>query len=167
MTVAFALALAQFGNTACIAAWMISGVVDNWRHPALNERAVADVLGLDGLATEAPEAYAEMKHRRVENRRLVRAAFYAIVLWESVAALLLSFGTVALGAALLGLADADAARGWAILGCLAFVVNWSGFLVGGNYFCYWYAQFPAQATHFFLVVWGVAGIVLLALPPAV
>jgi hypothetical protein len=43
-------------------------------------------------------------------------------------------------------------------------MNWAGFLIGGNYFCYWYSHFPGQSTHFQLVLWGTATMIFLAMP---
>lgn len=160
----FALALAQVVSTACLTAWMLSGVIDNWMHPHLNAKVVAEVMGLDRLAEDFPDEFAKVAYRRVQNPRATRLLFYSIVAWESLAAILLTIGTVLLLIAFLSGGDTTAARAWAMLGCLAFVANWSAFLVGGNYFCYWYCYFGSQATHFFLVLWGMLGILLLAIP---
>ncbi len=89
--------------------------------------------------------------------------FYLLVLWESVAALLLVVGTAWLAFALFGIADVEKARAVASLGALAFTMNWAGFLIGGNYFCYWYCHFPAQATHMMLALWGTLVVILLQL----
>ena len=155
------LLLAQTVLTGCLAGWMLSGVLDNWRHPHLNESAVAMVMWFDLMEAEYPEDFAHVKHRKVENPKVVRAMFYLLVLWESIAALLLLAGTVLLVLALFGGAGGETARAVATLGALAFTMNWAGFLIGGNYFCYWYCHFSAQATHMMLALWGTLVVILL------
>lgn len=163
MTSDFALLLAQTGVTACLAAWMGQGAAANWIHPRLNEAAVAMVMRLDMMERDFPDEFAAVRGRRVTDPRRIRLAFRVILLWETVAAALLCFGTLAMLAALFGAMPADAARGWAMIGALAFVVNWAGFLIGGDWFCYWYCHFSSQATHFFLMLWGTLSLILLAL----
>lgn len=157
------LPLVQMALTGCLAAWMIVGVADNWMHPKLNEDTVAMVTRFDRMARDYPEDYAQLAYRRIADPRWIRRLFYALVTWETVAALGLTAGTLMLGAALLGLTDLATARAAATLGALAFTLNWAGFLVGGNYFAYWYCHFQAQVTHFLLALWGTAVIILLQL----
>lgn len=158
-----ALLLAQAGMTACLAGWMIVAAADNWIHPKFNEEAVAMVMRFDRMRESYPEDYAHIAYRRIDDPRLIRLAFRAIVLWESLAALLLTVGALALLGALLGLVPAETARGIAILGALAFTANWAGFLIGGNWFCYWYCHVEGQATHFKLALWGSVAMVLIAI----
>lgn len=155
------LLFAQAVLTACLMGWMLSGVLDNWRHPLLNENAVAMVMRFELMEADYPEDFAHVKHRKVENPKVIRAMFILLVLWESVAALFLSVGTVSLVLALFGVAEVEMARTLATLGALAFTANWAGFLIGGNYFCYWYCHFPAQATHMMLALWGTLVVILL------
>jgi predicted small integral membrane protein len=151
---ALALPLAQMVLTGCLAIWMVSGVWNNWRFPHLNEAAVAMVMNFELMALNYPADFAAVAHRKIVNPKVVRAVFYLMVLSETVAAVLLVSGTVALGAALVGVVPLDVARFIALLGALCFTVNWTGFLVGGEYFCYWYCHFGSQATHLLLTLWG-------------
>ena len=157
------LLVAQSGLTLSIAAWIITGVIDNWRHPGLNLEAVRKVVSLEAMARDYPAEYAILAHRRMTNPARIRALFGLIVAWESLTALLLGAGGLMLAGAALGLGDPATARTAALLGAVAFTLCWAGFLAGGNYFSYWYCHFPAQATHFFLAIWGsvVTGVLLI------
>ena len=157
------LVIAQTVLTACLAAWMITGVYDNWRHPDLNRASVEMVVRFQLMSTEYPEDYAYLKHRKIENPKIIRALFQFLVLYESMAAIVLSAGSVLMVAGLAGAADIEFAREVAMIGALIFTTNWVGFLVGGNYFAYWYCHFEAQATHFMLLLWGLGVIILLTL----
>lgn len=159
-----ALLLAQAVIVGCMAAWMITGVVDNWVHPALNQGAVAEVLRFEKMREDFPEDFEYVKYRMLDCPRTIRALFYALVAWETVAAILLTAGTGALLLAMGGLVPADLARFVAVLGALAFTMNWAGFLTGGNYFCYYYSHHSGQATHFKLLLWGVLATILLFIP---
>ena len=158
------LLVAQCGLTLSIAAWIATGALDNWLHPRLNLDAVRMVVSLEAMAREYPAEYAGLAHRRMTDPRRIAALFYLIVAWESLTALLLLAGAALLGAAALGAETAEAGRMLATLGAVAFTLCWAGFLAGGNYFGYWYCHFPAQATHFFLAIWGslVTGILILS-----
>ncbi|SEP10032.1 Predicted small integral membrane protein [Salinihabitans flavidus] len=158
-----ALTLAQTTLTGALALWMITAVLDNWRHPSLNESAMATVVGLEAMRVEFPEEYALMKHRRIDNPRTIRALFFLLVAWETLAALLLLAGTVLLVLTLCAVTDAQTARVVALLGTLAFTLTWAAFLAGGNYFCYWYCHFNALATHLLLALWGTGVTILLLL----
>ena len=116
------------------------------------------------MAQEYPDEYRLVRHRRVENPKIIRLVYFLLVGAESVAAITLSFGTACLALALFGAADPGFARSAALIGALAFTLTWSGFLVGGNYFVYWYCHFQSQATHFLLALWGLALLILLLLP---
>ena len=157
------LLVAQCGLTLSIAAWIVTGVIDNWRHPRLNLEAVRTVVSLDAMARDYPAEYAVLAHRRLTDPARIKALFTLIVLWESLTALLLCAGAALLAFAALGLTDPGLAQTVALLGAVAFTLCWAGFLAGGNYFSYWYCHFPAQATHFFLAIWGsvVTGVLLI------
>ena len=49
----------------------------------------------------------------------------------------------------------------ALFGATAFVAIWSGFLVVGNYFSYWFCHEGAQNTHYQMTLWGLATAILL------
>lgn len=155
--------LAQTVLTFCLAGWMVSGVFNNWRFPRLNEAAVAMVMNFELMALTYPEDFAVVKHRQVTNPKAVRAVFYAMVAVETIAALLLCAGALTMTLSLLGAFPLDSARLIALLGALTFTVNWTGFLIGGEYFCYWYCHFGSQATHLMLAIWGtlVVGLLLI------
>lgn len=159
----WALMIAQLAVMAGLTGWMFTGVRDNWMYPRLNEAAVAHVVQFAFMAEQFPDEYAPVKHRKVGSPGVVRAMYYAIVLWETVALVLLALGTGALALALMDLVGGDTARGLAILGATAFTVNWFGFLVGGNHYCYWYCHQGSQHTHFALLLSGILTILLLAL----
>ena len=158
-----ALTLAQTVLTGCLAAWMIIGVFDNWRHPDLNQASVEMVLRFELMAKEYPEDYKHLKHRQIENPQIIRALFRFLVLYETLAATALTIGTGMMIASLFGAIEIGLARDAAMIGALLFTTNWVGFLVGGNYFAYWYCHFEAQATHFLLLLWGLGVTILLAL----
>lgn len=160
----FALPLTQLVLTACLAGWMVSAVYNNWRFPALNEDAVAMVMKFEMMEAAYPYDYAVVRHRRIDNPKTIKALFRLMVLMETTAALLLTLGAGLLAASLFGAVSIDTARFVALLGTLVFVANWAGFLIGGEYFCYWYCHFSSQATHMMLAIWGtmVAGLLLMA-----
>ncbi|MEM7213363.1 MAG: DUF2165 family protein [Pseudomonadota bacterium] len=157
------LLLAETVMTGLIGVWMVTGAVDNWRFPELNRAAVETVLRMDRMAEQYPDDFAHVAHRRVTHDGLIRIGFRIIVIWESLAALLLCIGTALLGFATLTGTDPGLARDVALAGALTFTVNWAGFLIGGNYFCYYYCHFEGQFTHFMLVIWGAVVVAFLAL----
>lgn len=158
------LLIVQSGIVAALAAWMAVAVADNWRHPQINLRGVREVMSMDLLAHTDTEAFGRVGCRRIVCPVLTLWAYRAIVAWETVAALWLGAGAICLGAAAFGLGGAEMARAVALLGVGAFTLNWAGFLIGGNWFCYWLAHGTAQATHMALAIWGTLVMVLLAVP---
>lgn len=147
--------------TGALCSWMVVAVADNWRHPAMNRDALAMVLRLDLLAKEYPDVFAQLAHRRVEDERSI-AAIFALVRWfETLAALMLLAATLALLTAAAGLVAGGAATAAAVTATLLFILIWSGFIIGGNYFCYWYCHGWAQANHFFLMIWGLLVLIVL------
>lgn len=157
------LILAQIALTGSLAGWMITGVADNWRYPDLNVEAVAMVTRFDLMAAQYPVEFDRVKHRRIDDPGKIMLLFRLIVAWETLAAVVLTAGTFLLIGAGLGLAEPAFARAVAALGVTAFVMNWAGFLIGGNYFCYWYGHFPSQSTHLMLAIWGTLTLILLCL----
>jgi predicted small integral membrane protein len=124
---------------------------------------VGEVLAMTRMKIEQPDYYALVRRNRVESPGVHRMAFGAIVVVESLAALTMLIGALALAGAGLGLWGADVPRVLAIVGTLGFTMVWSGFLVGGQWFHYWVVHQDAQHTHFLLVLWGVATLGLLFL----
>jgi predicted small integral membrane protein len=144
-------------------AWIALGVFENIRVPKANGDMVAEVLSMSRMKAEEPDYYALVSGNRIESPRVHRIAFAAIVVAESIAAIVMLAGALALAGAGLGLWDAALPRTIAVLGTLAFTVVWSGFLVGGQWVHYWVIHQDAQHTHFFLVLWGMGTLALLFL----
>lgn len=156
------LILAQILTTASLAAWLSSGVWDNIFHPTQNEVYTAQVMAMERIREDYPEAFEPVKHRAITNRTVQLFAFRAVVLAELAATLLLWIGTAALVLAFFGAASLDTARGLAMFGGIAFTAVWSAFLVVGNYFSYWFGHEGAQNTHYQMTLWGIGVMVLLA-----
>lgn len=153
-------------NAALVAglgSWMAVAVVDNWRHPRLNEEAVATVLRFDLMARDYPEDFALMAYRRIDAPRTIRRLFQAIRLAETVAAAALVGSALLILLAAGGFVPVALATGAGIVSTAFFTLIWAGFLIGGNYFAYWYCHQWAQSNHFMLMVWGF--LVLLVLKP--
>ncbi|MEL7116681.1 MAG: DUF2165 family protein [Pseudomonadota bacterium] len=144
-----------------LGAWMVVAVADNWRHPKLNEDAVAMVVRFDIMAEEYPEDFAQLAHRRIEDPWLIGLMFRAMRLAETIAALALLCAAVALVGAAFGLASATLAQVLAIAGTVFFVCIWAGFIIGGNYFAYWYCHQWAQSNHFMVMYWGLFVLLIL------
>lgn len=136
------------------AAWLSIGVWDNIRHPRANRDDVAAVLALEALK-DWPELRAELAWRRVTNLRAIRLLFGAIVLAELVVALMLWLSAMALVGVLVGCVAADCAQALAILATAGFAALWLGFLIGGQWFYYWYGAY-GQKSHFLCLLWGLA-----------
>ena len=158
------VAFAQTCLTAHLGTWLLLGVRDNIVHPSMNGTGTKEVLELKRLREAYPEDYALIEGRRVTNRALQRAIFVFIVCCEVLVCLLLWGGTIWMVLALCGLADLEQARIAALVGALGFTSIWSGFLIVGNHFAYWYCHQWSQNTHFQMVLWGIGTMVLLAIP---
>ncbi|MFL4469842.1 DUF2165 domain-containing protein [Tateyamaria armeniaca] len=153
---------AQTLCTSLIAAWLTLGVRDNVLYPSVNETYTAEVMEMARLKAEYPEAYAPIAHRAITNRRTQQFAFRLVVTAESVAALILWIGVVALIMGLAGAASADTGRSIAMIGTMLFTAVWAGFLIVGNHFCYWFCHEGAQNTHYQMTLWGIGTLILLA-----
>ncbi len=143
--------------------WMTVAVVDNWRHPRLNEEAVAMVVRLDLMEQMYPEDFAQIAHRRIDSPVIIGRLFRAVRLFETLAAIALLASALLLGLAAGGLVAGTLASGAAILSAAFFVSIWGGFVIGGNYFAYWYCHQWAQSNHFMLMYWGFFVLVVLLL----
>lgn len=156
------LLLAQFAMVLMLTLWLSVGVHDNLRHPEVNHQFVAQVLAMTRLKEEFPELYALHANRAIKSERTQQLLFWAIVAIEASATLALWAGSAVLLGAVLGVVDIDTARGFGLFGTLAFTMIWSGFLVAGNYWCYWMCHEGAQNTHFQMTLWGIGVMVLLS-----
>ena len=151
-------------QTACVfflAAWLTIGFLDNIFHSALNSTVTAEVLDMTRMREEFPEAYEAVAYRRISNASVQKCLFVIIVVWEVVAAIALWSGFGALLMAALGQVEPTTGRSLAVLGALFFTSIWVGFLVGGNWFCYWFCHEGAQNTHFQMTLWGIVTMIFL------
>ncbi|MEX0283929.1 MAG: DUF2165 domain-containing protein [Paracoccaceae bacterium] len=153
--------IAQILMLTAIAAWMTTGVWDNIVHPSNNETFTAEVMEMSRMREGYPEAFARVAHRAITSRGLQRLAFRFVVLAELVAAVVLWSGVLLLTLHLFGSASADAAMAISLLGATLFTCVWAGFLVVGNYFCYWFAHEWAQNTHYQMTFWGLGTMIFL------
>ena len=155
------LLLVDAALIAGLGVWMTVAVADNWRHPKLNEDAVAMVLRFDFMAAEYPDEFAALAHRRIEDPRIISLLFRAMRLAETIAATLLLFGALLYFGAAIGALDAIIAQALGIVGTIFFVCIWAGFIIGGNYFAYWYCHQWAQSNHFMVMYWGLFVLLIL------
>jgi predicted small integral membrane protein len=157
------LLIAQAGMVSILALWMTVAVRDNILHPSVNGALVAEVLGMVRLKAEFPDLFAIHEKRAVHAPGLLALAMRAIVLAELCAALLLWGGVCLLVLALFGAVPVDTARALARFGALAFTAVWGGFLIGGNFWCYWMCHSEAQKTHMNLALLGLGTMILVSL----
>ncbi|MEE4210190.1 MAG: DUF2165 family protein [Parvularcula sp.] len=148
------LFLVEAALVAGLGLWMAVAVADNWRHPRLNEEAVAMVVRFDLMARDHPEDFAHIAHRRIDDPTLIRRMFHAIRLAETLAAVVLFGSALLLVLAAGGAVPGTIATGAAIVSAAFFTLIWGGFIIGGNYFAYWYCHQWAQSNHFMLLYWG-------------
>ena len=121
-------------------------------------------MRMDRFAEMYPDDFKQVAHRRINNPSMHNALYWFIVVCELLATVLLWVGVVWLALAVFGSADIASARVAALIGVLTFTSVWAGFLIVGNHFGYWYCHEWAQNTHFQLIIWGTAAIVLLVVP---
>lgn len=156
-----AILLAEAGALALPAAWLGVAAHDNLRHAWMNAGEFAKVLRMHPVR-EMPRINRAFRHRRVTGRRTVRLLYRTLVAAQLVTVLLLWAAALALLLAALGLAAPDAARGLAALALLAFTAIWGAFLIGGEWFWYRIGMVTAQWKHFYLLLWGLATLALVA-----
>lgn len=156
------LLVAQSAAVFFLAAWLTTGVLENLFFPKLNSTFTAEVLDMARMREEYPEAYADVAHRRISNPSIQKWLFRLIVAWELLATIVLWVGFAAMLLSHMGQAGPGAARSMALLGALMFTATWAGFLIVGNWFCYWFCHEGAQNTHYQMTLWGIATMILLA-----
>ncbi|MEJ5219919.1 DUF2165 family protein [Cognatishimia sp. D5M38] len=149
------LTLCQALAVSFLAAWLTIGVYENIRHPDINRVFTSEVLDLARLREVYPEVYADVQHRRIANKRVQHGLFYLIVSAELLATVLLWTGAISL---FLG---TETAPVFALLGVMSFTTIWAGFLIAGNWFCYWFCHEGAQNTHYQMLLWGLATLIFL------
>lgn len=149
------LQICQTLSVSFLAAWLTLGVWDNIRHPSLNRDVVRDVLCMARLAEMYPDIYAQISYRTISRGWLVRLVFAGIVTLEATVVVALWVAAASL------FGGADHALALAMLAVLGFTSIWALFLIAGNWFCYWCCHEGAQNTHYQMVLWGLATLVLL------
>ncbi len=158
-----AIILCQAGALALLAAWLSVALRDNFRHPEINAQFTREVLSLARIARDYPGVLAEVGRRRVERAGIQRGVFIAIVVAETLVTALLWLAVGALLAAAAGALEPSVARVLGLAGAFGFTAIWAGFVTAGNHFCYWLCHEGAQNTHFQLLLWGMAVLLLIAL----
>ena len=153
---------AQCATVFFLAAWLSTGFVENLLHPDLNETFTAQVLSMERMREEYPEAYRLVAHRSVNNPKTQKFFFRLIVSWEGLAVATLWVGFIFLLFAIAGVGEPATAKAVAMLGVLLFTATWAGFLIAGNWFCYWFCHEGAQNTHYQMTLWGMATLIFLA-----
>ena len=147
----------------CMAAWLTIGVVENIVHPFLNETFTALVLDMERMRAGYPEAYEHVAYRRLASRRTQRAFFFVAIFLEVVTVICLWAAVIALGASVGGWLSVEIALGLALIGATMFSSLWAGFLIMGNYFCYWFGHEDGQNTHFHMLHWGMAATLMVVI----
>lgn len=155
------LLIAQILTVTALAAWITTGVWDNIVHPDNNRLFAAQVMALERMRQDYPTEYARVAHRAVNDPALHRLAFRFIVACEVLAMIVLWAGAGALVLSGFGAIPSQTALALAMLGTVLFTSVWSGFLVVGNYFCYWFCHEAGQNTHFQMTLWGLATLIVL------
>lgn len=163
MTMEVMLPAAQSAAIFFLAAWLTTGVLENLFFPKLNSTFTAEVLDMARMRQEYPEAYSDVAHRRIANPSIQKWLFRLIVFWELLAVIALWVGFAMLLASLFDQAHLDTARALALLGALMFTATWAGFLIVGNWFCYWFCHEGAQNTHYQMTLWGTATMIFMAM----
>lgn len=154
-------------SLAFMAAWLTIGALENVFHPFLNETYTAEVMDMKAMREEYPEAYAHVSYRRLTSPTLRLRLFHFIVGCElaAMAALWIAVGSFVL--TLFGVVGAPTSIALGLIGTSLFTSVWAGFLIVGNYFCYWFGHEGGQNTHFQMLQWGLANIILLVAVSAV
>ncbi|MDJ0822179.1 MAG: DUF2165 family protein [Paracoccaceae bacterium] len=146
-------------NLVFMAAWMTVGALENLFHPFLNETYTAEVMDMQRMREEYPEAYTHVAYRRLTSPTLRKRLFAFIVGAELLAMALLWIAAVSVLLALFGAVNAGTALSLGLAGTAAFASIWAGFLVVGNWFCYWFGHEGGQNTHFQMLQWGLLGLI--------
>lgn len=148
-------------NLAFMAAWLTVGAFENLFHSFLNETYTAQVMDMERMREDYPEAYAHVSYRRLTSPRLRKRLFGFIVAWELLATFCLWLGAGAVAGAAMGLVSAPVALSLGLVGTVLFCSVWAGFLIAGNYFCYWFGHEGGQNTHFQMLLWGLCNTLLI------
>ncbi|MBE1283997.1 MAG: DUF2165 family protein [Rhodobacteraceae bacterium] len=161
MTFDAMILVSQLVTVFFLAAWLTTGVFENIIHSELNSTFTAEVLNMDRMRADYPEMYEKVAYRRVSSVAVQKVLFAVIVIWEFLATLGLWIGVGALALAVVGTVGTETARMLGLLGVLMFTSTWAGFLVAGNWFCYWFGHEGAQNTHYQMTLWGLGTMIFL------
>jgi len=161
MTLELITLLTQTVAVFFLTAWLTTGVYENLFFPDLNATFTTEVLDMTRMREDYPDAYARVAHRRVTNPAIQTLLFRFIVAWEVLAVTALWVGFMTMLSALFGATPIETAHSFALLGVLLFTSTWAGFLVAGNWFCYWFCHEGAQNTHYQMTLWGIGTAILL------
>ncbi len=162
MTQEIILLITQASSIFILASWLSIGVFENIFYPEFNRRFTNEVLELTRISQEYPEVYAVVKYRRITNKVVQNGVFWAIVCWQFVAVTVLWAGTISLFLAVFNLFEMEKALAIGLLGTLLFTMTWAGFLIVGNWFCYWFCHGEGQNTHFQMTLWGTTTSILMS-----
>lgn len=148
------VALIEAALVAGLGVWMAVAVYDNWVHAALNRNGVAMVMSFEIMERDFPAEFAVVAHRKVTDARLIDLAFHTIRATETLAAGALFVSSALLLMAAGGMVPAAAAQAAALLSLAFFCLIWAGFIIGGNYFHYYFCHQWGQSNHFMFMFWG-------------
>ena len=120
--------------TAIMALQMLLIAITNWTDFGTNQAFVHHVLEMDTTFRDE-----DVMWRRIGSESLQNVAYVAIIVWESLTALVLGWALVRLARALRSSGEYDSARRTATIGFLMVIgLFWGGFIVvGGEYFEMW------------------------------
>jgi len=156
---------AQAGVVAFQALWLSIAAFDNVRHSGLSEPVFTNVLRMGLVAKGDPAAFREVGYRRIENPRTDRLLFHMLVGAETIVAILLWLGALALLLAALGIVAQGVARSLATIAVLGFTAIWGTLIAGGMWFFERIGMAEAMGGHYVLTIWGVAVLIFLAVAP--
>lgn len=139
---------------ASLGVWMTVAVYDNWRHPGLNREAVAMVMRFDLMEKDYPDDFAIVAHRKISDDRMIDLAFRTIRIAETLAAITLLSTSGLLVLSAFGAVPTELSTGIALLAVAYFCLIWAGFIIGGNYFHYYFCHQWGQSNHFMFMYWG-------------
>ena len=143
------------------AGWLALGVYNNVRFPVSNMGAVTGVLTLEGMREAFPDIEDAVMRRAINSPTLVAFLYWGIVLAEIVVTAGLLFSAACLLCASLGHIGGEQKLWLANLSVTGFTAIWGAFLVGGQWFSYWFNFAESQKTHFHMLQWGLLTLIFL------
>ena len=162
MTTETALLLAKLTLMSGLAVWLAVIALNNTLAFRAGAFSVGMLMAMQ-LFDQEPRIDVPLLSRRVRNPFWHRAVFGFILVLEIATALLLAWGALQLGLAMLGSLQPTAAFAAATLGLTALLATSLVMLVGGAWFAYYIRQEATQITHFVLIGLSVGALVLVNL----